>query len=91
MRKPPRAPKAALEVDLEVAHESLDHVGPQPVVFGEPVAFGDGQSSTKYMFGVTRDDHLVLDAALRKAADRRGAESNQHVGPIGCVTLEVPP
>ena len=27
MRKPPRAPKAALEVDLEVAHESLDHVG----------------------------------------------------------------
>ena len=87
----PVAGAEASEVDLQAAHQGLDHGPAQPVVGAEPAAAPDGGAPGGHRVAVVLDRHGVLDVALGQAADRRGAQADQGLGRVVGVALEVAP
>ena len=77
------------DIDREFTHQALDQLGTQPVAGTEPEALGRSQIALQHPLGITADDDLVLDIAIGKATDRRGAETDQRFGTVGGVALEI--
>ena len=78
-------------LDFEIAHQRLDHAGAPFVLGGEGVAARGREMAVADPAGMGTGRGRVLGIALRKVRDRRGAEPDQHLGPVVGVTLEVAP
>ena len=76
------------DVDVEVAHQPLDQVAPQPVVGGQRDAAHDRQPARFDRLGIGERGRRVLHVALRQRADRAGAEADQRRRGIVGVALE---
>ena len=68
-----------LRGEREIAHQALDHVAPDLVLFGKFDAADDRQSLAVDKAPILRDGGFILDIASRKTADRGRAEPDQRV------------
>ena len=77
------------QIDRKIAHDPLDDVGAEAIFLGDCVSLDGG----KPVFGNAREivacRNRVLHESLRRAADGAGAETDQRVGGIVGVALEV--
>src|SRR3954447_13580855 len=79
------------EIGAELAHDTFDDVGAQPVVVGEPIASRGGQMAGGDALRIGADLYLVLDIALRQMSDRARAEAEQNIALVGGVALKIAP
>ena len=77
------------QIDRKVAHDPLDDVGAEAVFLGECVALGGGEPVLGDAREIVARRNGVLHESLRHAADGAGAETDQRVGGIVGVALEV--
>ena len=80
-----------IEIDGEIAHDAFDDFGAQAIIVGQPVAARGREPALRHRLRIGRDGDLVLHKTLRQAADRAGAEAEQHAAPVRCVALEIAP
>ncbi|QTK78550.1 hypothetical protein AT6N2_C0688 [Agrobacterium tumefaciens] len=79
------------EIDGEVAHQPFDHVRAKMIVRRQFDPLDGGQAALAHHALIFGRRHHVLHIALRQAADGGCAKSDQRIGSIGRIALEIPP
>ena len=77
-------------IDLEIAHQPLDHCGTQDILVRECDALGDRQHTSLDGPAPARDIGRILHIALRQASDGGRAERQQRICGIHRIALKIP-